>query len=85
MFSTTIRYSPVNSGNETEYTRSYHLSDRLYTTTQTINTMKEQKDCHHCEGKGYIEIRDCTGEIQREETCVFCGGSGQIIEEEKVN
>ena len=43
--------------------------------------MKQQKDCHHCEGKGYIEIRDCSGEIQREETCVFCEGTGQIIQE----
>ena len=43
--------------------------------------MKQQKDCHHCEGKGYIEIRDCTGDIQREETCVFCGGTGQAIQE----
>ena len=43
--------------------------------------MKQQTDCHHCEGKGYIEIRDCTGDIQREETCVFCGGTGQAIQE----
>ena len=40
--------------------------------------MKKQLPCHHCEGKGYIEIRDCTGEIQREETCVFCQGMGQV-------
>ncbi|CAD0219605.1 MULTISPECIES: hypothetical protein [Planktothrix] len=32
--------------------------------------------CPHCQGKGYIEIRDCSGEIQREETCVFCTGTG---------
>lgn len=32
--------------------------------------------CHYCEGKGYIEIRDCSGEIQREETCLFCSGTG---------
>lgn len=34
--------------------------------------------CFHCEGKGYIEIRDCTGEIQREETCLFCSGTGVL-------
>jgi DnaJ-class molecular chaperone len=37
-----------------------------------------KKNCNYCEGKGYIEIRDCTGEIQREETCVFCDGTGKI-------
>ena len=37
---------------------------------------EKEKKCSHCEGKGYIEIRDCTGEIQREETCVFCYGMG---------
>lgn len=40
--------------------------------------MSEHNSCHHCEGKGYIEIRDCSGEIQREETCSFCGGLGYI-------
>lgn len=43
--------------------------------------MKKQTICHHCEGKGYIQIRDCTGEVQREETCVFCEGTGYLIEE----
>ncbi|MGK7942232.1 MAG: hypothetical protein AB4062_19155 [Crocosphaera sp.] len=47
--------------------------------------MKKQEMCHHCEGKGYIEIRDCTGEIQREETCVFCQGTGQIEAKKKYN
>lgn len=37
--------------------------------------------CPHCEGKGYIEIRDCSGEIQREETCFFCEGTGELIPE----
>ncbi|HAC66231.1 MAG TPA: molecular chaperone DnaJ [Cyanothece sp. UBA12306] len=37
--------------------------------------------CNHCDGQGYIEIRDCTGEIQREETCVFCQGMGQILDD----
>lgn len=32
--------------------------------------------CHHCDGNGYIQIRDCSGEIQREENCSFCGGTG---------
>ena len=41
-------------------------------------TMKNQNSCHYCEGLGYIEIRDCSGEIQREETCSFCGGLGYI-------
>ena len=42
-----------------------------------------QNTCHHCGGKGYIEIRDCAGEVQREETCSFCGGLGYIEEEEE--
>ncbi|MFN9173888.1 MAG: hypothetical protein ACK58N_05075 [Synechocystis sp.] len=33
--------------------------------------------CNHCDGKGYIELRDCSGEVQREETCTFCDGTGQ--------
>lgn len=37
--------------------------------------------CPHCEGKGYTEIRDCSGEIQREETCFFCEGTGEFIPE----
>ncbi len=43
---------------------------------EIIRNQKEK--CNHCEGKGYIEIRDCTGEVQREETCVFCSGTGEI-------
>jgi DnaJ-class molecular chaperone len=46
--------------------------DRILSTTPTTKT------CHHCEGKGYISIRDCSGEIQREENCSFCNGSGKI-------
>jgi DnaJ-class molecular chaperone len=38
--------------------------------------------CPHCDGKGYNEIRDCSGEIQREETCCFCGGTGALKEPE---
>ena len=37
-----------------------------------------KKPCPHCDGKGYLEIRDCSAEVQREETCVFCEGSGEI-------
>jgi len=37
--------------------------------------------CKHCEGKGYIEIRDCSAEVQREETCSFCNGRGEVITE----
>ena len=44
--------------------------------------MKKELYCHHCEGKGYIEIRDCTGDIQREETCVFCEGTGFVSSQE---
>ena len=38
--------------------------------------------CPHCQGKGYTEIRDCSGEIQREETCFFCEGTGELISED---
>ncbi|PSF27852.1 molecular chaperone DnaJ [Aphanothece hegewaldii CCALA 016] len=38
--------------------------------------MLDRSPCYHCKGKGFIEIRDCSGEIQREETCVFCSGTG---------
>ena len=40
--------------------------------------MKNTKTCHHCEGKGFIELRDCSGEIQREEICSFCEGMGTV-------
>ncbi|MEL6580284.1 MAG: hypothetical protein AAFQ14_11060 [Cyanobacteria bacterium J06621_12] len=39
----------------------------------------KQKPCHHCEGKGYIELRDCAGEIQRTETCSYCEGKGYEV------
>ena len=32
--------------------------------------------CSQCDGKGFVELRDCSGEIQREETCSFCNGTG---------
>lgn len=39
----------------------------------SLNTLS----CLHCEGKGYVEIRDCSGEVQRSETCLFCRGTGR--------
>ncbi len=44
--------------------------------------MTNKNSCSHCEGKGYIQIRDCSGDIQREETCSFCGGLGYIDRED---
>jgi DnaJ-class molecular chaperone len=38
--------------------------------------------CRYCDGKGFMELRDCSGEIQREETCSFCQGTGLIESEE---
>ena len=38
----------------------------------------QERTCEQCEGKGYTEIRDCAGEIQRTETCSFCEGSGNV-------
>jgi DnaJ-class molecular chaperone len=43
----------------------------------------EKKTCHHCDGKGYIELRDCSGDIQRTENCSFCEGLGFIKQEER--
>ena len=42
------------------------------------NQKAKHKSCDRCEGKGYTEIRDCAGEIQRTETCSFCEGRGYI-------
>ncbi|MGB5631405.1 MAG: hypothetical protein WBM86_01330 [Waterburya sp.] len=36
----------------------------------------KNNSCYHCEGKGYTEIRDCAGKIQRTETCSHCEGRG---------
>ncbi len=47
--------------------------------TKENKATQKNKPCHHCEGKGYISIRDCSGEIQREENCSFCDGSGFIF------
>ncbi len=44
-----------------------------------------KKPCHHCNGKGYIELRDCAGDVQREETCVFCEGRGEIDTDSTAN
>ncbi|MBW4621998.1 MAG: molecular chaperone DnaJ [Cyanosarcina radialis HA8281-LM2] len=43
-------------------------------------TITHNSPCPHCDGKGYNEIRDCSGEIQREETCCFCRGTGILKE-----
>ena len=45
--------------------------------------IRNHNPCDHCQGLGYIEIRDCAGEIQREQTCFFCGGLGYIEEKEE--
>ena len=44
--------------------------------------MVNQDSCLHCDGQGYIEIRDCSGEVQHEETCSWCDGTGENAEEE---
>lgn len=47
--------------------------------------MEKRLTCHHCEGKGYTEIRDCGGEIQRTEHCSFCEGLGSLeIESDEI-
>ena len=45
--------------------------------------MSKLKRCHHCEGKGYTELRDCSGDIQRTEKCSFCEGLGYVEVEDK--
>ncbi|MDJ0744445.1 MAG: hypothetical protein QNJ32_13940 [Xenococcaceae cyanobacterium MO_167.B27] len=45
--------------------------------------MANQTPCHYCDGKGYIDIRDCVGDIQRFENCSFCGGTGFLQNETK--
>jgi hypothetical protein len=32
--------------------------------------------CYQYDGKGFTELRDCSGKIQREETSSFCHGTG---------
>lgn len=48
--------------------------------TKSIKESKQEEvghqACYQCEGKGYSEIRDCAGEIQRSETCSYCEGKG---------
>ena len=46
-----------------------------------ITNPTHETPCPNCDGKGYIELRDCSGEIQREETCSFCGGTGHTDSE----
>lgn len=43
--------------------------------TQQKKNIKH-KSCAQCEGKGYTDIRDCAGKIQRTETCSYCEGRG---------
>ena len=45
--------------------------------------MSKQNTCRHCEGKGYTELRDCSGDIQRTERCSFCEGLGYIEAKEE--
>ena len=44
--------------------------------------MSDREPCHYCEGKGYTEIRDCAGEVQRTDNCSFCEGLGFCESEE---
>ena len=45
------------------------------------NQQKQPKEqsCYQCEGKGYTELRDCAGEVQRTETCSYCEGRGYVV------
>ena len=56
----------------------------MMTRSQTKSETKEQA-CYQCEGKGYTELRDCAGEIQRTETCSFCEGRGYVVQISSVN
>ena len=53
------------------------MPEKLSSDRHTSSTQKPLP-CHHCEGRGYIQVRDCSGEIQREENCSFCNGTGEI-------
>ncbi|WP_271253216.1 hypothetical protein [Pseudanabaena sp. Chao 1811] len=60
------------------------IGDRNCDRNLDLDSIPTTKSCHHCEGKGYLELRDCSGEIQREENCSFCNGTGKIeIETDK--
>jgi DnaJ-class molecular chaperone len=54
------------------------MSNHVPKLTGDRPPQKKSKSCHHCDGKGYIAIRDCSGEIQREENCSFCQGLGTV-------
>ena len=45
--------------------------------TQQAKEIKA-KSCYQCEGKGYNEIRDCGGDLQRTERCSYCEGRGSL-------
>lgn len=47
--------------------------------------MTDNNICSYCDGKGYVEIRDCTGEVQREETCMLCGGLGENNRQQQIS
>jgi DnaJ-class molecular chaperone len=65
------------------YLNQTELVSEQATEQTTVEGLNESKPlpCKHCEGKGYIEIRDCSAEVQREETCSFCNGRGEVITE----
>ena len=44
--------------------------------------MKKNQICTYCEGKGFVEVRDCSGEVQREETCLLCAGIGRLSDQD---
>ena len=46
---------------------------------------QQQQACYQCEGKGYTELRDCAGEIQRTETCSYCEGKGYTVQTNSAN
>jgi len=63
------------------YMGNYANQTELVSEPTTVEVLKEKQPlpCKHCEGKGFIEIRDCSAEVQREETCSFCNGRGEVI------
>ena len=57
------------------------MSDRDKTIAIQPPKQPETTDqaCYQCGGKGYTELRDCAGEVQRTETCSFCEGRGYSV------
>ena len=56
------------------------MNGRDYDNRTTKKTKSQEQGCDRCEGKGYTELRDCAGEIQRTETCSFCEGKGYVVQ-----